>query len=270
MHLDVVPTLRCPNPHAEAALVLVADATRGRHVITGLLGCPVCEAEYPIRAGVAYFTEDAPSTRQSEEVETLRTAAMLGLTDAGGVIMLAGRWSANANAIAEIADALVLVVNPSAPRSATNDERVSVLYAGERLPIAARALRAAAIDEPMREVAATLRTKGRLVATSLVPVPPDITELARDNEYWVGESGPALALVRGLTRRDPMREREQPDVTKRDQGGDKPGQSGSGRQSGNEWDKGQSGSGSGTGTKPGSGSGSPGKSGGMKDDADDE
>lgn len=185
MHLDVVPSLRCPRPHEDSALVLVAESTEGRHVIAGVLGCPVCEAEYPIRAGVAYFADAPPSTPAPPAAETLRTAAMLGLTEPGGVILLAGRWSTAADAMSEIAEAFVLVVNPLAPAMYT--ERVSVLYAGDRLPIAARAIRAAAIAEAMPGVVATLKPQARLVATHDVPVPPEITEIARDDDYWVGE-----------------------------------------------------------------------------------
>lgn len=185
MHLDVIPALRCPREHEESGLVLVANETRGRHVVTGVLGCPVCEAEYPIRAGVAYFVNPTASAADPRNDEIIRTAAMLGLTEPGGVIMLAGHWASTADAISEIADALVLVVNP--PARADYVERVSVLYA-DQLPIAEHALRAAAIDALARDVASVLRPKGRLVATHAVPVPPDIAEIARDAEYWVGEA----------------------------------------------------------------------------------
>jgi uncharacterized protein YbaR (Trm112 family) len=203
MHLDIVPTLRCPREHEESGLVLVADATRGRHVVTGVLGCPVCEAEYPVRAAVAYFADPVRVFTLKRDDEAIRTAAMLGLTEPGGEIMLAGRWASTADAISDIAEALVLVVNPLV--IASHVERVSVLYAGERLPIAPNALRAAAIDAPLPDVASVLRSKGRLVATHDVPVPPDIAEIARDAEYWVGERTPmvpVLPLTRSSRRRN--------------------------------------------------------------------
>jgi len=201
MHLDVIPALRCPREHEESGLVLVADETRGRHVVTGVLGCPVCEAEYPIRAGVAYFVDAAASAADARNDEIIRTAAMLGLTEQGGVVMLAGHWASTADAISEIAEALVLVVNPRT--QADYGERVSVLFANQ-LPIAEHALRAAAIDEPIADVASVLRPKGRLVATHSVPVPSDIAEIARDAEYWVGERRevvPVLPLTRASRRR---------------------------------------------------------------------
>ncbi|HTA75242.1 MAG TPA: hypothetical protein VK733_13250 [Gemmatimonadaceae bacterium] len=196
MHLDVIPALRCPREHEESGLVLVADETRGRHVVTGVLGCPVCEAEYPIRAGVAYFVDAAAGAANTRNDEIIRAAAMLGLTEPGGVIMLGGHWASIANAISEIAEALVLVVNP--PARADYAERVSVMYA-ERLPIAEHALRAAAIDAPIAHVASVLRAQGRLVATTAVPVPPEIAEIARDATYWVGEVSASQRPPAGLT-----------------------------------------------------------------------
>ena len=195
MHLDVIPTLRCPREHEDSGLVLVADETAGRHVLTGILGCPVCEAEYPIRAGVAYFAD--PVACPEMPVDVISTAAMLGLTEPGGVVMLGGGWAGVADAISEMADALVLVVNPAT--GGDYAEGVSVLYAGDRLPIAARALRAAAIDAPVPGVVAAIRPKGRLTATGNVPVPNDIIEIARDADYWVGEVSASPRPPAGLT-----------------------------------------------------------------------
>jgi uncharacterized protein YbaR (Trm112 family) len=197
MHLDVIPTLRCPREHEESGLVLVADDTRGRHVVAGVLGCPVCEAEYPIRAGVAYFANPLASPSAGRTVEVVRAAAMLGLTEPGGVIMLAGQWASAADAISEIADALVLVVDP--PTIADHAERVSILFVGEHLPIAAHALRAAAIDTPTGGIAAVIGAKGRLVATAAVAVPPGVDEIARDADYWVGEVSASQRPPAGLT-----------------------------------------------------------------------
>jgi uncharacterized protein YbaR (Trm112 family) len=199
MHLDVVPTLRCPRDHEESGLVLVANETEGRHVVAGILGCPVCEAEFPIREGVAYFAEPMPVTTSPRDDEIIRTAAMLGLTEPGGVIMLTGQWAPTADAISELADALVLVVNP--PVSESEAERLSVMYVGERWPIAARALRAAAIDGPSETIATLLRSKGRLVAPIAVPVPSEIAELARDSQYWVGERSDGVPVVLARHRR---------------------------------------------------------------------
>ena len=48
MHSEMVDTLRCLSVHEESWLVAAADETEGRHIMRGLLGCPVCHARYPI------------------------------------------------------------------------------------------------------------------------------------------------------------------------------------------------------------------------------
>ena len=94
MHLGRASSvLRCPREHEASGLVLAADTIDGRHVVTGVLGCPVCEAEYPIREGVAYFVDSVPAPAAPRRDDVMRTAAMLGLTEPGGVIALAGRWA---------------------------------------------------------------------------------------------------------------------------------------------------------------------------------
>ena len=55
-----------------------------RDIIEGTLGCPICQAEYPIRDGVACFSDRAAprvSGPVSEE-DAVRVAAALDLTDA--------------------------------------------------------------------------------------------------------------------------------------------------------------------------------------------
>ena len=52
MFVELVDLLRCPRPHEDTWLVAAAEAMSGRHIVRGTLGCPVCEAEYPIRDGV--------------------------------------------------------------------------------------------------------------------------------------------------------------------------------------------------------------------------
>src|SRR3989442_2265316 len=48
--------LRCPEAHEDAFLVLSTGEIVGRMVRSGLLGCPVCQREYPIVKGVAHFS----------------------------------------------------------------------------------------------------------------------------------------------------------------------------------------------------------------------
>ena len=51
MFIELVDSLRCPNDHAETWLVATCDAMRGRDIVTGTLGCPICRAQYAIVDG---------------------------------------------------------------------------------------------------------------------------------------------------------------------------------------------------------------------------
>ena len=53
MLLELTEILRCPADHEESYVVCVTYAVDGSRVIRGVIGCPVCRAEYPIVDGVA-------------------------------------------------------------------------------------------------------------------------------------------------------------------------------------------------------------------------
>ncbi len=169
--------------------MLAADRTRGRHVIAGVLGCPVCEAEYAVVDGAVQFAA-MHFGRPPIDAPLLHLAAMMGLERSGGVVLVGGGWSAHAAGVSEIGEALVVVVNPaSAPL--VESERVSIVYTDRVLPVAARALRAAAVDADtaaLDGIVAALAARGRYVAPVAVPVPARIAEIARDDAFWVGEA----------------------------------------------------------------------------------
>src|SRR4051812_25436996 len=100
MHSEFVDTLRCLSVHEESWLVVAADETQGRHVMRGLLGCPVCHARYPIERGIADFTNGARTPIALERdlsspdgSAALKLAAMLDLTDSSGYVILVGEWA---------------------------------------------------------------------------------------------------------------------------------------------------------------------------------
>src|SRR5688500_10219175 len=93
---------------------------RGRDVGTGTLGCPVCEAGYPIVDGIARFgdaaaAQSAALTVNDSPEEALRLGALLDLTAGRGLVVLAGEWGTLTPAIAALLeDVQVLLVNASA------------------------------------------------------------------------------------------------------------------------------------------------------------
>jgi uncharacterized protein YbaR (Trm112 family) len=191
MFVELIESLRCPQPHEESALVASATRTDSRHIVEGTLGCPVCGAEYPIARGIARFGE--PARRASFEIPSaeiaMRLAAFLDLTDARGFAILSGRWCSHADQIRRIAETPLLLVN--APPDVVADV-AGMIETRDALPLAAGSARAAAIDATLsaaeaEAVVRSLRSKGRLVGPAAAAVPADVVELVRDDQMWVGE-----------------------------------------------------------------------------------
>ena len=210
MHIDLLEHLRCPRGHEESWLVAAFDRMAGRHVVEGRLGCPVCEASYPIVAGVARFDEVSgrgtdrrePAPGATDEGEVFRAAALLGLADGRGVAMLSGSWCNHAaQIVAVVADVHLLLLDPDVRPEAEDSGTISAIVAPGRLPLAAGSLIGAALDEgeatPERlaDAVRALRDGRRLVAPAAAPRPEGVAELARDERQWVAERRTAPRLV---------------------------------------------------------------------------
>jgi hypothetical protein len=200
--IELVDHLRCPRPHEETWLVASADRTEGRDIIEGTLGCPICRAEYPIRAGVVWFMERGQGRRapvsSSPAVDSdvaLRLAAFLDLSDAQGFALLAGSWAHAARPLRDIVPTSLVILNPRPHIGAGNG--ISVLEVDAGIPLAAATCRGVALDEAHRDEAhveaavRVLRPRGRLVAPASTPLPVGVKELARDQTLWVAERAAA-------------------------------------------------------------------------------
>ena len=209
MFIELVDSLRCLEPHDETWLVAAVTRMDGRHIAEGVLGCPICRREYPIRDGIGWFTArpDTDPARltsvaaSTDPDRTMRAAALLGLTDAGGIVCVDSEWADCADALTELSPAHVVVLG--AERDCANgpvSEREPVVNGEHRhgftdgvnggAESADRGLLASATE--------CVRSRGRLVAPVTAPVPDGVVELARDEEAWVGERGvvasPPIAL----------------------------------------------------------------------------
>ena len=211
MFIELVDSLRCLEPHDETWLVAAASRMDGRHLIEGVLGCPVCRREYAIRDGTAWFSARQPDAAvqdlttlavDADPAHVTRTAALLDLSQPGGIVVLGGSWAAHADAVAELGAAHVVVLNARA--SGSSVQEVSSIVVDSRLPFGLAALRGVAIDASaaspalLSSAAVSLRARGRLVAPSDAPVPGDVEVLARDDHVWVAErravASPPIAL----------------------------------------------------------------------------
>lgn len=200
MFIELVDALRCPVPHEESWLVASATRMEARHIVDGLLGCPVCHAEYPVRNGVADFRreptlplEAAPDPfLRGDATTAMRLAAFLGLSDAHGFAVLLDEWGAQASALRELVETPIVLVDP--PPGREGEPGVSVVLSDGIPPLAPGAARATAIGRSSAARAAEAvritRSGGRLVGPATLAVPDGVREIARDDALWVGEKEP--------------------------------------------------------------------------------
>src|SRR5688500_5587056 len=203
MYLELVDALRCTAQHADAPLVASISRRSDRDIITGVLGCPVCFAEYPIENGVAIFgewnsaTAGPPLERHAEPADemAIRCAAMLDLYDPGGIVVLGGEWGRGAAELLEMTRTLVLLLQP--PANVRLGNGIAGVRTSAVLPLAPGSVRGIALDARMSTAALVasgaraLKPGGRLIAAAAAPLPPGVTERARDDRHWVGEADAA-------------------------------------------------------------------------------
>ena len=195
MLIDLIDRLRCPIAHEEICLVATAIRTANRRILDGILGCPVCGAEFAIREGEAWFGDEEipPAAVVNIDLsdEALRLSALLALEEPGELHVLAGSWSALANELGRFVPTVLLLLSP--PPGLT---RFSTLRAaGDFVPLAAGCAKGVAIDRPSTVLATAaaqiLATRGRLIAPASTAVPASIRLLALDDRHWVGERLPS-------------------------------------------------------------------------------
>ena len=195
MFIELTDHLRCPAEHAESYLVLIPHVMEGRRVVRGMLGCPACQAEYPIAAGVAELGE--PPTWSgvhgsgSSAIAADGLQALLGLEGPGGFLALVGTAARLGAELAELLPGVQCVaVNP--PPSLDPAGKVSVVRA-TRWPLKARSMRgvviagAAAADPDWRDRAARSVLPGLRVVGEGQPPAGDL--LAAAGGWWVLRGG---------------------------------------------------------------------------------
>lgn len=200
MFIELIDVLRCPNAHEESWLVLASRHIDGRDVMEGVLGCPVCEAEFPIADGVVRFARESRSdaiVELSAEEEALRLAALLDLASAGGYAIIAGTLGKDAPYLQALTDVQLLLVNPPLGTEMGNGlSGLTIESDWTALPLAPSSARAIALDDtttPAQLLAGlrVVRPPGRVLAPIALTLPDGVSELARDARQWLVERRPA-------------------------------------------------------------------------------
>jgi len=200
MFIELIDVLRCPNAHEESWLVLASRRIDGRDVMEGVLGCPVCAAEYPIVDGVVRFAHESRSTTlapSSSEEDAFRLAALLDLATPKGYAIITGTLGNAGPYLRAITDVQLLLVNPPADiEMGLGLSALTIESNWTALPLAPASARGVALDDataPAQLLAAlsVVRPTGRVLAPLALVLPDGVTELARDDRQWLAECRPA-------------------------------------------------------------------------------
>jgi uncharacterized protein YbaR (Trm112 family) len=203
LFIELTEILVCPACRTEGAeeyaqgLVAVVQGRSERQVVEGWLGCPLCEARYPIRGGVVHLSDDEPEAVSSaiEAERALQAAALLGAHEAAGYLVLGRGLDAIAEPLSRLAPGCEVVAVGCldvVPAPGETSGRVSRLHGtvDEALPFRSGSIAGIALHRPDRsvlmEALRVLRPAGRLVAFEPGRLPP------------TGESRSGLAAVEGI------------------------------------------------------------------------
>lgn len=210
MRLDLAERLRCPAAHEPTPLVVVAVRVDDRELIDGFAGCPACQLEARVADGAVRFgpphdivvAHDAARASATDDDAVARTAALLGLADPGGAVLLSGRYDALSRALRERYEVDTVVIGS---RGA--------------VPFIDHTFRAAAIDpaspanDPVAyaviaDAARALIVGGRLLLPAAHALPPAVRRLAEDARERLGEReapSPIITLNRAPAPRTTSR-----------------------------------------------------------------
>jgi hypothetical protein len=211
--IELVGSLRCVHSHQLSWLVASAFRMEERDIVSGELGCHICGAHYPIESGVADFRELGSPAASPERPPgappplsppygatptelALRAAAIFEISSPGGVVALAGQWSAAAEplALGEISERVhVLALDPVT--DIESGSGISIALTGRIPPLRPATVRAIALDDSHSDptyvagAAMALLPGARLLAPITSPVPPGLAELTRDDFFWLASKG---------------------------------------------------------------------------------
>jgi uncharacterized protein YbaR (Trm112 family) len=196
MHILLTDVLACPRCGPEMGLVLLADRMEDRRVVEGRLGCPNCREMYGISGGVADLrapgaavtAEHAAASAEGGEEAALRLAALLGLAEAKGMVLVAGPGAALAGRMAALVEGVEVIAVSPVPTPA-DAPGVSAVAAGAVLPLRDRVLTGAALTgsasvEMVAEALRVLRPGARLV----------VTEAGEGTAGWLRGAGAGVLL----------------------------------------------------------------------------
>ena len=177
MLLVLTDLLICPKCGPGQGLIVLAERIAERRVLEGTLGCPICETHYPIRRGVADLRLIAgPETSNAVDLagassDSLRVAALLGITQGPGFAVILGSDAKAAAAVGALIPGLELIVAGSEDEHGSEKAGVSRLQVTGKLPLRTGSMRAAVVgtgvlEERARDVLRVVAVGARVVVST--------------------------------------------------------------------------------------------------------
>jgi uncharacterized protein YbaR (Trm112 family) len=120
VHILVTDRLVCVRCGPGFGLILLADELEERRVVEGVLGCPNCRERYPVERGFGDLRrspraeEDSAEPPGDDDPEgALRLAALLGVREGPGLLLLSGSSVRFAERLAAMIENIEVVWPPT-------------------------------------------------------------------------------------------------------------------------------------------------------------
>lgn len=173
MHLVLTDVLSCPRCGPEHGLIVLSDEMADRRILEGRLGCPNCETDYPIHAGLVDLRVDGTTrtTVTSDATNAFELVALMGVTAGPGFALLLGASAAFASAAARIVPGLEWVVIGADVEQSEEQSGVNRILLDARAQLPLTRMRGAIAFSPtpeeIPELARVLGPGARLVITGV-------------------------------------------------------------------------------------------------------
>ncbi len=202
MLIELTEMLLCPNVHEVTCCVLSSSETKGRNVIRGIVGCPICKAEYGIVDGIVEFGVDPLLGEHSRSdhltVEEMPPAelvdALLLVSSGGGYVVLVGSVTRLAQDLASQISGINFV-GVNAPPDVRESGVLSLLRSKEKIPLKSSMARGVVVGREyahatwLKEGARVLAKGSRMVVADEEAVVDGLTAMAAERGLWVGQKG---------------------------------------------------------------------------------
>jgi hypothetical protein len=175
LHLILTDLLTCARCGSGQGLIVLSQRMEERRVLEGALGCPMCETKFAVRNGLADVRADGTSAAWEsgatnvDALDAFRIAALLGITEGAGFVLLLGATQELAMAITQITPQVELIVAGPALDEAAEQRGINRVRIGNEVPVRDGSMRgiAALTDVSRADVAMLSRKLGygaRLIA----------------------------------------------------------------------------------------------------------